>query len=173
MSWQMYQKNKSLFYIFIKGFIFELTMTTIAHCLVRRAQLADLENIYSLMTELEGADLNFGDFKHCYLANLENCHIIYLVAVDNNNHLLGFISCHSQFLLHHAGKVFEIQELIVTKEQRGKRVGRQLLSGLEKILKDEQYCSLEVTSNKKRKKAREFYLKNNFVLSHNKFTRPQ
>ncbi|MES2618548.1 MAG: GNAT family N-acetyltransferase [Bacteroidota bacterium] len=148
-------------------------MTNTTHCIIRRAQLGDLEGIYMLLEELEGDVLNFGDFKHCYLANLENSHIIYLVAIDVHDKLLGFISCHAQFLLHHAGKVFEIQELIVNKPQRGRKIGQQLLDGLENILKDEQYTSFEVTANKKRKKAREFYLKNKFIETHHKFTRPQ
>jgi PhnO protein len=42
----------------------------------------------------------------------------------------GFISCHTQYLLHHCGIVAEIQELFVGKPSRKMVIGKALVNSL-------------------------------------------
>lgn len=92
------------------------------------------------------------------------------VAVQNENEIIGFITCKGQSLLHHEGMVFEIQELIVTKAHQWKGVGRKLIEALRPELLRHGAISLEVTTNKRRKEAHAFYQSVGFLNSHEKFT---
>ena len=93
---------------------------------------------------------------------------IYLVA-EFNNKAVGFISCHVQNLLHHSGPVGEIQEMFVEFEHRSSGIGMKLLNEVKRLAKEKGVLHLEVTSNKKRKAAHTFYLREGFINSHEKF----
>ena len=45
-------------------------------------------------------------FKERFSENLNNRSSIYLVAVNEEDEPIGFISCHGQSLLHHEGQGF-------------------------------------------------------------------
>ena len=66
--------------------------------------------------------------------------------------------------------VYEIQELIVTASYQGRGLGSLLIEALQSELKDKDVKSIEVTSNKRRKKAHAFYEAMGFKNSHEKFT---
>ena len=84
--------------------------------------------------------------------------------------MIGFITCLGQRLLHHEGWVYEIEELIVTEAQRGKKIGQALIDALRVRIEPRGIKSIEVCSNKRRKKAHAFYQAVGFANSHEKFT---
>ncbi len=49
-----------------------------------------------------------------------------------NGEVVGMISLHMQFHLHHANWIGEIQELVVLPQMRGQKVGSQLLARQKK-----------------------------------------
>ena len=130
--------------------------------------MQDAQRICSFLSDLEESDFDYSVFSDLFEENIGNTNNIYLVAVDEGQ-VIGFISCHGQILLHHLGKVFEIQELYVEETYRNNGVGRLLIEALEKSLMLENYKSLEVTSNGRRMDAHRFYLNNGFEQSHLKF----
>jgi PhnO protein len=101
---------------------------------------------------------------------LKNENIIYLLAFESEEPA-GFISCHAQWLLHHAALIGEIQEMIVAEKFRSKGVGKLLIAELIEAAKSNGIHQLEVTSNKRREKAHQFYLREGFEQSHFKFTK--
>jgi (aminoalkyl)phosphonate N-acetyltransferase len=138
---------------------------------VRSATLKDAQKIWEFICELENTVFDFSTFQQYYKNNLSNNDIIYLVAVNEAGFPVGFISCHGQVLLHHLSKVFEIQELFVSKEHRNNNIGQLLIETLERRLKNSNYHFLEVTTNVKRIDTHRFYAKCGFERTHYKFTK--
>jgi (aminoalkyl)phosphonate N-acetyltransferase len=138
---------------------------------IRSALVPDADTVYSFISHLEERTFNFDRFKEKFSDNLANPDIIYLVSLNEQDEVTGFISCHGQTLLHHEGKVFEIQELYVARNYRDRGIGKALYAALlDKLVKSD--CeSLEVTTQVKRADAKRFYLKQGFVQSHVKFVK--
>lgn len=141
-----------------------------AGLLIRPAEWNDHEIIYSFLCELENIALDRGAFQSVFRHNLAAAHVYYLVA-ETDGMVVGFLSCHVQYLLHHAGKVGEIQELFVLTSHRNQRVGRQLISALEAIARHENLINLEVTANRIRTDTHRFYAQLGFQPTHYKFVK--
>ena len=138
---------------------------------IRLAVKKDMLTVYEQICDLENKALNMNEFKKIFNANILSNNILYLVAEYNNENIIGFISCHIQNLLHHAGKVAEIQELFVKKDNRGQGIGQALVKCIEQELIALDCISFEVTAQNKRIDTHEFYTKMGFNQSHLKFTK--
>jgi PhnO protein len=121
------------------------------------------------MCELEACTLDFVVFQDIFRTNLQNPFIAYFVAEGGEN-LVGFISLHKHYLLHHCGLVGEIQEFFVAQNSRGKGIGKLLMSAVKKDAIKSKIHEIEVTTNKKRIENVSVYEGLGFELSHNKFT---
>jgi (aminoalkyl)phosphonate N-acetyltransferase len=137
--------------------------------MIRKSHPNDFEMVYRFMCELEETDFDPIEFDTIFKLNLTNPNYFYFSAIEEGK-MIGFISCHAQFLLHHCGMVGEIQELFVDRSFRKSGIGRLLISEVSKIAKEKRFKSLEVTSNKKRLENIQVYENCGFTLSHNKFT---
>ncbi len=138
---------------------------------IRSAVLTDVNSVYSFISHLEERSFDFENFKERFSGNLNERSNVYLVAVNEENEPIGFISCHGHNLLHHEGKVFEIQEIYVARNFRDQGIGKALFVALQERLSKMDCESLEVTAQVKRSDARRFYLKLGFVQSHVKFVK--
>lgn len=136
----------------------------------RGALKDDCKTVYKFICELEDTEFIYSDFEQYYFRNIDDPDIIYLVAEHQGN-VIGFLSCHGQYLLHHMEKVWEIQELFVHEQYRSKKAGQVLIETIEDILLEKNYRYLEVASNIKRTDAHRFYLKNGFGQTHYRFTK--
>jgi PhnO protein len=137
---------------------------------IRKAVLGDADAIYRFICALEEKQMDKTRFDECYAYNVDEPRNYHLVA-EENGIAVGYLSCHGQFLLHHAGWVYEIQELYIEDEHRGKGIGKLLLQELERLLAATDYDVLEVSSNVERRKAHGFYLQNGFEQTHIKFVK--
>src|SRR5450755_1983138 len=95
---------------------------------IRLAALSDVDSVFSFICHLEEQSFDFESFREKYSENLENPDLIYLVAANEQDEVIGFISCHGQTLLHHDGKVYEIQEMYVARSYRDKGIGKALFA---------------------------------------------
>ena len=136
----------------------------------RKSEENDAMQIYKFICTLEEVDFDFVVFRNIYLNNLANSEYIYLIA-ETENEVIGFISCHTQNLLHHCGRVAEIQELYVSKNFRNIGIGSVLVSEVEKKAIEAGCISLEVTAQNKRMQTHEFYTQVGFDSSHKKFVK--
>ena len=143
---------------------------TLPDHIARPARVEDCKWIYGFVCELEQCDFDYPVFKELFIRNISDINNVYLVA-EKEGAVSGYVSCHGQYLLHHGGLVFEIQELYVKEEFRNKGLGQFLIQKLESALSQFDYRSLEVTANKKREKTHDFYVKMGFELTHFKFTK--
>lgn len=136
---------------------------------IRKVKTQDLDFVYKSICELENEELNFEVFTTIFNENIANPNNIYLIA-ENENEGVGFISFHTQNLLHHCGRVGEIQEFFINENYRGKGIGRQFIEKIMQYAEDHKLKSIEVTTNKRRVENVLIYENLGFTLSHNKFT---
>lgn len=137
---------------------------------IRRAGINDLKEIYGIICELENEQLDFIRFALIYNKNITNSEYAYLVAsVDDK--IIGFISYHTQNLLHHCGCVGEVQEFFIDSKYRNRGIGKMLMKEINRISSINEIVSIEVTSNKKRTDNVIIYERLGFNLTHNKFTK--
>ncbi|WP_421829297.1 GNAT family N-acetyltransferase [Larkinella sp.] len=137
---------------------------------IRPADYQDVGTLYRFICELEETQLNAVAFRAVFQRNLTDKRVHYLVA-EVNEDIVGFISCHVQYLLHHTGKVGEIQELYVMPEYRNQQIGRQLVAAMEQLAEAHGFVNLEVTANQKRTHTHRFYQQLTFQPSHFKFVK--
>lgn len=137
---------------------------------VRLAKPKDVKFIYQFVCELENTSFDFLVFEKFFLKNITHTDYFYLI-VEVGNTPIGYLSCHAQILLHHCGKVGEIQELFVEEAYRNKGVGQALITEIEHIAKTNNWVNLEVTCNKKRTNTHRFYKQAGFVNTHLKFVK--
>jgi len=136
---------------------------------IRRIRKSDLEFIYSSLCDLENEVLEPALFEKIFNENIDNPHYLYLIA-EHENEKVGFITFHTQNLLHHCGLVGEIQEFYIIPGFRNKGVGRQLIHEIMNFADQNNLKSIEVTTNKKRVENITVYENLGFNLTHNKFT---
>lgn len=136
---------------------------------IRNAKSDDLDTIFNFICELENEVFDFQIFKDIFEENLQNLNYVYYVA-ESDFQIVGFISFHTQKLLHHCGIVGEIQELYVVPNFRNQQIGRFLVNKVKDYAKTHKLKSIEVTSNKLRTENVYIYEHLGFKLSHNKFT---
>lgn len=127
--------------------------------------------VYEFLCDLEATKLDYNHLRSVFEQNLTNPMVHYLVA-EWTGVVVGFISCHVQYLLHHTGKVGEIQELYVQPDYRNQRVGHQLMAALDALAVREGLVSLEVTTNQKRTDTIRFYEREHFSRTHFKLVKP-
>ena len=138
---------------------------------IRAAAPADAAVVYDFVCALEETTLDKPAFFRIYEQNLANPSIHYRVA-EVAGDVVGFISCHVQWLLHHGGKVGEIQEFFVRPDVRQQGIGQALLAELYALAAQENFINLEVTTNQKRLDTFRFYERESFRLSHFKLVKP-
>jgi PhnO protein len=147
--------------------IFKDIMKTKAE--IRKVEKQDLDFVYQSICELENEVLDFEVFRKIFNENILNPKNLYLLA-ENENEGLGFISFHTQNLLHHCGLVGEIQEFFIHQKYRGQGIGKQLIEKVMNYADQNNLKSIEVTTNKRRVENVAIYENLGFGLTHNKFT---
>jgi PhnO protein len=135
---------------------------------IRKVTKADFDAIFQFVNELEGAHFNRKKQKEILLRNLKSKKNEYLVALVNGK-VVGYISCHTQELLHHGGWIAEIQELFVARHARSAGIGKKLVDKIKTYAKKAGALQLEVTSNNNRSLTHRFYKKEHFEPTHSKF----
>jgi (aminoalkyl)phosphonate N-acetyltransferase len=140
--------------------------------LIRPAEEKDILRIYHFICLLEEINFDYAAFEIIFRKNITNKDNYYLVAESANDGLIGFISCHTQYLLHHCGKVAEIQELYIDDKYRQMGIGRDLLNKTEKEFIQKDCISFEVTAQNKREATHRFYESAGFACTHKKFVKP-
>lgn len=137
---------------------------------IRKVSETDENAIRNLLDELENRISDPIVFKHIFQHYLIRENALFFVAENDQKEIIGFITCLGQLILHHEGMVYEIQELIVTSRYQGRGIGQLLINQIREELESRVIKSIEVTSNKRRTKAHEFYKAVGFKNSHEKFT---
>ncbi len=136
---------------------------------IRRIERDDFEFVYHSLCDLENEILDREALQKIFCENIDNLSYSYLIA-EIENEKIGFITLHTQNLLHHCGLVGEIQEFYITEHFRGKGIGRHLIRRIMDLAEENKLKSIEVATNKKRIENINIYENLGFNLTHNKFT---
>lgn len=123
---------------------------------IRDISASDFDAVFTFVCGLEEQVFDRLQMQEHFLTCINLPYHIYLIA-ELDGKPAGYVSCHGQLLLHHCGRVYEIQELFVSQEFRGKKIGTALVSALEARLRATDCVLLEVASNMRRKEAHRFY----------------
>lgn len=139
------------------------------HIDIRTATPSDFEFVYDFVNRLsnDGVPMDEVSQREIFLENIASRNNVYLLA-SIGNITVGFVSLHSQNLLHHGGRVGEIQEMYVTENARNLGVGKKLIERLKEIAANNDIQRLEVTSGLKREDAHRFYEREHFNWTHKK-----
>ncbi len=137
---------------------------------VRKAGDADVDFIYGFTCELEETIFDRDTFIKNFKQTVTDPNSIVIVA-EIDRQAVGYSSCFSQVLLHHNGRVGEIQEVFVSAKHRGKAIGKLLVRAIEEHSQKQQWVGLEVCANIKRTDAHAFYTDLGFQQTHYKFTK--
>ena len=139
--------------------------------IIRKVEQKDMLTVYEQICLLEEFTFNINAFEKIFNHNMKDENVLYYLAESHEGDALGFISCHIQNLLHHCGKVAEIQELFVKQEYRCQKVGANLVKFVEQELIALNCVSIEVTAQDKRLQTHTFYKKMGFDQTHLKYTK--
>lgn len=128
----------------------------------------DFAIVYNFINLLEYGILDEATQRRVFNENLKDNNVIYLLALTDGKPL-GFLSLHIQNLLHHGGKIGEIQELFVAEHARGLGFGKQLTDAIKEMAGKRGVIQVEVTSRLARHDAHRFYEREGFTFTHKKF----
>lgn len=138
--------------------------------MIRGSTIGDCRTIYSMICDLEKADLPYDVFRGIYTCQLESSDYICFVYEEDGN-MLGCINLRMEFQLHHAERIAEIMELYVDENCRSKGIGHQLFARASEHAKKSDCTLIEVCCNQMRTRTHAFYEKEDMVKSHFKFTK--
>lgn len=82
--------------------------------------------------------------------------------------VVAFGSIYLNLLLHHGGKIAEIQELVVDENFRHQKIGKILAEKMIAWSRSQGALQVEVTCNHTRKSAKLFYEASGFTCTHHK-----
>jgi PhnO protein len=136
--------------------------------LIREAIPQDFPVIYNFINELEEQVFDKEKQRSFFEINIQQKHYCYRVAVLNGE-IAGYISCHTQILLHHSGRIGEIQELFVAADKRSYGIGKLLVNEVKTWGQKHEVLQLEVTANNTRHQTHQFYIREGFTHTHKKF----
>jgi (aminoalkyl)phosphonate N-acetyltransferase len=139
--------------------------------LIRAAAEKDILAVYHFICVLEAVSFDYAMFEAIYNENIHNKDGLYLVAESDAGVTIGFISCHIQILLHHCGRVAEIQELFVDENFRNMGIGNRLVKEMESKLLAKGCILFEVTAQNKRIDTHRFYERSGFASTHKKMVK--
>ena len=135
---------------------------------IRPATKDDLDSVYRLIRQLSTHTFSKEQFEDCYLFHLgERSMLVY----EKDHFICGCLAYDIHYPMHLSRKSAEIVNLIVDETYRGQGVGKELLNYFEQIAAENGCVCIEVDSNKKRKNAHRFYIREGFAFNHYKFTK--
>ena len=129
---------------------------------IRRCQPHDFDSLVVLLEQLwPDKELDIPSIKRVLDRALASKSQIHLCAVADNK-LVGFVSLTIKNNLWQAGNLGHIDELVVTRECRGRGLGTQLLDAIVAQAREGGCSRVELDSAFHRKEAHRFYQQHEF-----------
>ncbi len=133
--------------------------------MIRRSQITDKDEIYALICALENTVLDRQGFDDTFDAQSSDDGYICFVYEEDKT-IEGAINMRIEKQLHHAGKVCEIMELVVSETKRNRGIGKQLLQKAIETARNEGCKRIEISSSNWRTDSHRFYMENGFDATH-------
>ena len=133
--------------------------------MIRRSQITDKDEIYALICALENTVLDRQGFDDTFdVQSSDDRYICFVYEEDKT--IEGAINMRIEKQLHHAGKVCEIMELVVSETKRNRGIGKQLLQKAIETARNEGCKRIELSSSNWRTDSHRFYMENGFDATH-------
>ena len=133
--------------------------------MIRRSQITDKDEIYALICALENTVLDRQGFDDTFdVQSSDDRYICFVYEEDRT--IEGAINMRIEKQLHHAGKVCEIMELVVSETKRNRGIGKQLLQKAIETARNERCKRIELSSSNWRADSHRFYMENGFDATH-------
>ena len=136
----------------------------------RKAKLSDCRAIHELICELESSELSYEKFYDILNEQLNDRQHYYCLLCERDNKIVGVLNLRLERQLHHAGAVAEIMEFAVSKDYRGKGIGKEMFEKACEIAGEAKCRLIEAACNEKREQAHGFYEAMGMKKSHIKFS---
>ena len=136
---------------------------------IRPAKTSDAEKIKSLLGQLGYADFEVPEVVAKIISHEAPGYQILVAEVEGQ--VVAFISLHWFDLAHWKGKLGRITSFCVDQNFRSQGVGHQLLTTCEAVFRKEGCVKFEVTSNLRRTRAHEFYVKEGYLEDSKRFVK--
>lgn len=137
--------------------------------IIRQATLDDASVIQSLLGQLGYPDFTIEQAREKIAAYNKDSYR--LLVGEINGQVVAFIALHWFDLLHWKGKAGRITSFCVDEKFRSQGIGQKMVSYSEKLMFNEGCIKLEVTSNKRRTRAHEFYLNLEYIEDSRRFVK--
>ncbi|MEP7128633.1 MAG: GNAT family N-acetyltransferase [Chitinophagales bacterium] len=137
--------------------------------IIRPAKISDSAAIQLLLDQL-GYPI-FDEQEVVEKINLHQQPGYCILIAEIENKVVGFISMHWFELMHWKGRLGRFTSFCIDEMFRSKGVGQALLKEGEAFLIKQGCVKLEVTSNLKRTRTHEFYLKAGYVEDSRRFVK--
>ena len=139
----------------------------------RKATKKDCRSIYDLICDMENTALDYDEFSAIFNAQCEdeNYYCLILEGLGNGPHVRGMMNLRFEYQLHHAARIAEIMEFVVTPQCRNQGLGKLILNEACEIAKDHDCIQIEVACNQLRKDTHRFYEREGMKNYHYKFSR--
>lgn len=131
--------------------------------IIRRAIHSDISGMIQLLKILFSLETDFvfneGKQRKGLEMMLENCTNRYILVAEQNRQIVGM--CTAQILVSTAegGIVAILEDLVVSEENRGQGIGRELLSAMEGWAGERGVRRLQLLADRNNTRALEFYKK--------------
>jgi ribosomal protein S18 acetylase RimI-like enzyme len=124
---------------------------------IRNAVPEDNDMIVKLIKDLNGSE----DVRYFLLTSDVEKYLdqpdARILLAEENGISVGMISFFIRFNLFHAGRVCQIEELVVKEEVQGRGIGGKLLEEVIKIARDQRCAEISVSTMFTNKRAISFY----------------
>ena len=134
---------------------------------IREATIDDVPSLVGLTSELGYPDSEEEIRKRFDIVSASPFHKIFVA--DQDSEIIGLMSFHELDLLYVSGKLGRITALVVTKSERGKGIGKLLVSKAVELAYESNCKRLELTTNIHRVDAHKFYEHLGFEESSKRF----
>ncbi len=134
--------------------------------IIENASIKDLPEIEYLLKDLIDTVDNSNGF--CLESSIDNCRRIiadpdsYILLAKSEGKITGLINFTTRRTILHSARSGLIDELVVAKSYRNKKIGTQLIKAAIKKCSELGCCEIEVSTEKTNEKARAFYKKCGF-----------
>jgi PhnO protein len=136
----------------------------------RKACAEDCRAVYDLICDLVRRQLPYEPFAEIFLAQLGDPRFFCLLC-EQEEDVIGVLNLRWEEQLHHAGKIAEIMEFVVSPPCRNRGVGTAMLAHACRLAAEHGCGQIEVACNQLRTEAHRFYLREGMHNFHYKFSR--
>jgi GNAT superfamily N-acetyltransferase len=137
---------------------------------IRRARESDADAVTALLAQLD-YPFEREAVRPALAEVLADPAHVALVA-DEDGEVVGFVNAHFRLQLHHLAPVGTIDELVVERERRGRRIGERLVGEVLEEARRRGADVMEVSTHNRRERARAFYRRCGFEATSIKLVHP-